>query len=186
MNYKSITIISIIVTAIFVMPLFSFSGPGVPFQVLQNQIDDLQQQIDGIQKESVDAFFANGYSNEIKLTDDWVEITSTSIPGGNYVGIITVSASYYGAVDPPGYYDPNSHAYFSCKCTDKSANPDFDFHFSKIGGMAISTMTHSRTWLFDISDTSEMSLSCKADFLQNEEAPLAIPSATLMFIRISE
>ena len=92
-----------------------------------------------------------------------------------------VSENYMQEAIDRGWYDPNSHAYFECKCTNKSTGEDY--FFSQFGGMTIHTMTHSRSWLFDISSDSEMSLSCEAVSLQNEGQPLEIPTATLTFIK---
>ena len=122
MNYKSITIISIIVTAIFVMPLFSFTGdgtvPGVPFQVLQNQIDNLKEQINDLELEnvSVEAFttttgMVSQIHHELPAYEE-VDLLTLELPAGKYVSNITLQAYYipYSTNLNCGYVDSSGQS----------------------------------------------------------------------------
>lgn len=101
MNYNRVTIISILVTAIFVMPLFSFAAeetvPGAPFQALQEQIDELWQHINNMPTGEVKAYSGKQIMNFPPLyLNQPANVITLDLPKGNYISTTTVNAAYFG------------------------------------------------------------------------------------------
>ena len=161
MNYKSVTIISIIVTAIFVMPLFSFAADetvlGTPFQALQEQIDDLQQQINDLQQGCIPAAYSTN-ANLTVLTEEPVIVMQIPLPKGNYVSNISLGAKYGNTG-----FDSGCWAYLNCQIVDGVTHSPIA---GGVGGNVVGIMTHSSTEILTLNEDTTVALEC------SEESPL--------------
>jgi len=170
MNYKSITIISIIVTAIFVMPLFSFAGPGRPFQVLQNQIDDLQQQINEIQPGSLCAAYSTHLTESIEIIPDEfyedVVVMSITLPKGDYVSTISLGVQYQAAGH--GFW-PECWAYLDSSIID--LNTLNKIGNASVGGNVVGVLPRSGTNMLKLWEETTVALTIKVDCIWCQEFP---------------
>jgi len=69
MNLNRLAIISLTTAIIFVLPLFAVAQNGKPFQALQEQIDDLQQQLEAVQTGPVKAYVTKNGAIDLNLSN---------------------------------------------------------------------------------------------------------------------
>ena len=163
MNYKSITIISIIVTAIFVMPLFSFAWPGRPFQVLQNQIDDLQQQINDIQTGSVKAYTNSSHLN-LFPQDEERDIITLSLPEGEFIMTIVMGATFFHG----GLYDADYHTYLHCDFVDEEGEKVTGYGF---GGGVVGHESLASNIPLTLFEATDITLRCSHNCGYDDPTP---------------
>ena len=185
MSYNRVTIISIIVTAIFAMPLFSFAEDGnvhgVPFQVLQDQIDDLQQQINDLQQGSMcAAYSAHAYGMEI--IEDPTIVMSIDLPAGDYVSNISLGLQYQA--ESHGFW-AECWAYFGCQTRDAATSDPIPG--IGIGANVVGIMTHSNTGLLELAEPTNVAFECSLETVWcpgYPDTPLNLMSANWTLIKV--
>lgn len=185
MNYKSVTIISIIVAAIFVLPLFSFAEdetvPGVPFQKLQEQIDDLQEQIDAVQTGPIKAYVGKQMMNFPPLgPDEIASVITLELPIGKYINTITISAAYFGGEG--GTFSASDPGHLSCWFVDDENN-EITGHL--IAGNIIGVDTIALTMELELWEKTTAILKCQNVELWTS-ADMAICQAIWTAIKVGE
>ena len=190
MNYKSVTIISIIATVIFVMPLFSFAGdetvPGTPFQVLQGQIDDLQQQINEIPPGSMCAAYSTTHLiqkiiGHAEFYQD-VVVMSITLPEGDYVSTISLGVQYQAAGH--GFW-PQCWAFLDSSIRD--FNTMDIIGSASVGGNVVGTLPRSGTNMLRLWEETNVALTIKVDCIYCDdfpETPLNILSGSWTLIKV--
>ncbi len=190
MNYKSVTIISIIVTAIFVMPLFSFAGdetvPGTPFQVLQKQIDDLQEQINDIPPGSMCAAYSTTHLIEkiIESTEFYedVVVMSITLPEGDYVSTISLGVQYQA--EGHGFW-PECWAFLDSSVIN--LNTLEMIGSASVGGNVVGTLPRSGTNMLRLWEETTVALTIKVDCIWCQafpDTPLNILSGSWTLIKV--
>ena len=141
--------------------------PGRPFEALQEQIDDLQQQILDLQLECVSPAYSTE-SNSVLMTEIPTIVMSKSLPPGEYVSNISMGFQYpvsYGVV-------PDCWAFVECSLTDSDGN----ILASGVGGNVVGITNISGTNIIGLTAEPQTTvvLSC---FLGCEWCPGYIPNS---------
>jgi hypothetical protein len=187
MSYNKITIISIILTAIFVMPLFSFAEdetvPGMPFQVLQKQIDDLRSI-------SMQATYSTRLPEVIEIPapdpneppPDPVIVMPIDLPAGHYVSTISLSLQYGNTG-----FDANCWAYYGCYIIN--FNTGVPFPNMGVGGNVAGILPHSGTDILELGTDTTVALSCEVECTwchdpQVPDPPLILGAGTWTLMRV--
>lgn len=184
MSYKNVTIISIIVTAIFVMPLFSFAGetvPGAPFQVLQDQIDGLQIQIDNIQQQMCAAYSTHLPASMV-IPDDPVVVMSIDLPAGDYVSTISLGLQYQA--EGHGFW-PECWAFYECSIIDDDTGLKIGNAY--VGGNVVGVLPQSGTNILTLFNNTTVALECFVGCRccsEYPETPLNLLSGSWTLIRV--
>ena len=124
MSYGRLIAISMVVAAIFLMPLFAFAEdetpPGLPFERLQNQINDLQQQIEAIQEVPIiKGYRADSWHSGTLAQSENVrtEIAAIELPAG---GQFLMSIELGVAFRQPNSPDYECTTFLDCACFDEN------------------------------------------------------------------
>ena len=146
MKTKSIIALIIGIMMVILIPMVGVAedetAPGVPFQALQEQIDDIQA---GIAK----AYSVNSGSTVIS-TD--TEVMSIDLPPGDYVSNISLGFRYTYAG-----FEADAWAFVDC-----GIYADGNFTGYGLGGNVCGIMGHSTTQILSLtSDSTTVTLRCE-------------------------
>jgi hypothetical protein len=138
MRYSKVTIKSIIVVAIFAMPLVVVAQDeaihGQPFQKLQEQIDNIQAGI-------ANAYSVNSGYTEITTDPEVTEVMSIDLPPGDYVSNISLDFryTYFGG------FEADAWAFVECKIYAYGDETGYG-----LGGNVCGQMGHSTTQVLSL------------------------------------
>jgi len=181
MKLNRLAIISLTAAIIFVLPLFAVAQNGKPFQALQEQIDDLQQQLEAVQTGPVKAYVTKNGAIDLTPNIDHSVMTLT-LPEGKYIYTITIQASYY----PNDLYNPLSQTFLECSFLYDNEPSGLGHH---VGGGVNGTDTHALTTEDEITpmfgDEVEVTLVCEHEPFDTGET-MTINSAVWTAIKVGE
>ena len=116
---KILTLFIITFISIFLTGTTWVTADGVPFETLQQQIDDLQQQINDMQTGTVSAYVKKSNVGYILPGEEnAVDVLTLSLPAGIFINTITISANWY----PDESYEPDSYTDLYCEFVDTDGN----------------------------------------------------------------
>lgn len=177
----------IFLTLIAVIEFSSFANAvlaGQPFEVLQEQIDTLKQQLEALQTGPVKAYVTKkgtAFPTNLSPETDY-HVMTLNLPEGMFIYTITITASYY----PYGLYDYTSQTFLDCSFLYDMEQPLLGHH---IGGGINGTDTLAITMEDEIlpmqGNETEITLSCiHTPF--DTDATMTINSAIWTAIKVGE
>lgn len=161
MNLNKLFIISIISCAAICLSLPAVAGdinlnpdgtvPGKPFEYLQQQINDLQDQIDNIQAGIVKAYFTSDGDIIIDAEGVFVKVLGLELPRGAYVSNMTLSVASMPRSD---------NSFLDCRFINEDTNSQITGGF----GLVVNHPQQlAHTWSFNVfADSANIALYCRA------------------------
>jgi hypothetical protein len=160
--------------------------PGKPFQALQEQIDDLQQQIFDLRFSCPTPAYSASAEGMV-MTSTPAVVMSKTLPPGEYASTISMGFQYpvsYGVV-------PDCWAFVECSLTDA----DGKILAGGVGGNVVGIATHSATSIIGLDGETDTTvvltcfLGCEwcPDYIPNDDYPdptLMMGGANWTFIRV--
>ena len=147
-------ILAISITAfilIFMVGTTLATADGVPFEALQQQIDDLQEQINDLQQGCIPAAYSTYADPEVVEVEPRI-VMEKLLPSGVYVSNISLGGKYgnFG-------FDPECWAFLDCQIVDGVTNLPIA---GGVGGNVVGIMTHSSTEILTLQNNTIVALQC--------------------------